>query len=46
VVAGWKNEGLPWSYDLIAAKMYFNFDPKIVRSGKQSMDEASVNQGH
>ena len=28
VVAGWKNEGLPWSYDLIAAKMYFNFDPK------------------
>ena len=46
VVAGWKNEGLPWSYDLIAAKMYFNFDPKTVRSGKQSMDEASVNQGH
>ena len=28
VVAGWKNEGLPWSYDLLAAKMYFNFDPK------------------
>lgn len=28
VVAGWKYEGLPWSYDLIAAKMYFNFDPK------------------
>jgi len=28
VVAGWKYEGLPWSYDLIAEKMYFNFDPK------------------
>ena len=27
VVAGWKHEGLPWSYELIAAKMYFNFDP-------------------
>ena len=28
VVAGWKYEGLPWGYDLIAEKMYFNFDPK------------------
>lgn len=28
VVAGWKYEGLPWSYDLITEKMYFNFDPK------------------
>ena len=28
LVAGWKFEGLPWSYDLPAAKMYFNFDPK------------------
>ena len=28
VVAGWKFEGLPWSYDLIAEKMYFNFDPQ------------------
>jgi rhodanese-related sulfurtransferase len=27
VVAGWKHEGLPWSYDLPAAKMYFNFAP-------------------
>ena len=27
VVAGWKHEGLPWSYDLVAAKMYFNFAP-------------------
>jgi len=27
-VAGWKYEGLPWSYDLTAAKMYFNVDPK------------------
>jgi rhodanese-related sulfurtransferase len=31
VVAGWKNEGLPWSYDLIASKMYFNFAPKQVQ---------------
>lgn len=29
VVAGWKHEGLPWSYDLVAAKMYFNFDPQV-----------------
>ena len=28
VVAGWKYEGLPWSYDPIVEKMYFNFDPK------------------
>jgi rhodanese-related sulfurtransferase len=28
VVAGWKNEGLPWGYDLKASKMYFNFEPK------------------
>lgn len=28
VVAGWKNEGLPWTYELEASKMYFNFDPK------------------
>ena len=28
VVGGWKIEGLPWSYDLPASKMYFNFDPK------------------
>lgn len=27
LVNGWKNAGLPWSYDLPAAKMYFNFDP-------------------
>lgn len=26
-VNGWKNEGLPWSYDLSPEKMYFNFDP-------------------
>lgn len=26
VVAGWKHEGLPWSYDLPNAKMYFNLD--------------------
>lgn len=28
VVAGWKVSNLPWSYDLPAAKMYFNFEPK------------------
>jgi rhodanese-related sulfurtransferase len=30
VVAGWKKEGLPWSYDLPTSKMYFNFDPQRV----------------
>ncbi|HIQ14604.1 MAG TPA: sulfurtransferase [Leucothrix sp.] len=28
VVAGWKVSNLPWSYDLPAKKMYFNFEPK------------------
>lgn len=28
VVAGWKYDGLPWSYDLVTEKMYFNFDPE------------------
>ena len=28
VVAGWKVSKLPWSYDLPAAKMYYNFEPK------------------
>ena len=28
VVAGWKVSNLPWSYDLPAEKMYFNFEPK------------------
>ena len=28
VVAGWKVSKLPWSYDLPASKMYFNFEPK------------------
>lgn len=27
VVNGWKNAGLPWSYELDASKMYFNFAP-------------------
>jgi len=26
VVNGWKNANLPWSYDLIPEKMYFNFE--------------------
>ncbi len=29
VVNGWRNRGLPWSYDLLPEKMYFNFDPKL-----------------
>ena len=33
VVAGWKKEGLPWSYDLPTSKMYFNFDPQRVAEG-------------
>lgn len=28
VVTGWKVSNLPWSYDLPADKMYFNFEPK------------------
>ncbi len=28
VVAGWKVSKLPWSYDLPASKMYFNFKPR------------------
>ena len=27
VVNGWKNANLPWSYELDASKMYFNFAP-------------------
>ena len=27
VVNGWKNANLPWSYELDAGKMYFNFAP-------------------
>jgi rhodanese-related sulfurtransferase len=37
LVAGWKHEGLPWSYDLPAAKMYFNFDPKAL--AKKALEE-------
>lgn len=28
VVSGWKVSNLPWSYNLIPEKMYYNFDPK------------------
>ncbi len=28
IVGGWKNVGLPWRYDLLPEKMYFNYDPK------------------
>ncbi|MEJ2308444.1 MAG: rhodanese-like domain-containing protein [Gammaproteobacteria bacterium] len=39
LVAGWKHEGLPWSYDLPAAKMYFNFDPKAL--AKKALEESA-----
>lgn len=26
VIEGWKKAGLPWSYNLVPKKMYFNFD--------------------
>ncbi len=31
VVNGWKNVGLPWSYNLPAEKMYFNFEPREIQ---------------
>jgi rhodanese-related sulfurtransferase len=40
VVAGWKNEGLPWSYDLPASKMYFNFDPKALAEKADEVPKA------
>ena len=35
IVDGWKNVGLPWSYDLQPEKMYFNFDPKHTKETVQ-----------
>ncbi|MBL7004161.1 MAG: sulfurtransferase [Gammaproteobacteria bacterium] len=29
VVDGWKNAGLPWSYNLLPHKMYFNYDDTL-----------------
>lgn len=29
VVNGWRNQGLPWGYDLLPEEMYFNFDPAL-----------------
>ena len=40
LVAGWKNEGLPWSYDLPASKMYFNFDPKALAEKADEVSKA------
>lgn len=28
IINGWKVKGLPWTYDLIPEKMYFNFEPQ------------------
>ena len=35
IVGGWKNVGLPWSYDLLPEKMYFNFDPQFSKETVQ-----------
>ena len=35
IVGGWKNVGLPWSYDLLPEKMYFNFDPQHIKETLQ-----------
>ena len=36
IVGGWKNVGLPWSYDLLPEKMYFNYDPQNTEETVQS----------
>ena len=36
VVAGWKVSNLPWSYDLVPEKMYFNFEPKKKADNKKT----------
>ncbi len=36
VVAGWKVSNLPWSYNLVPEKMYFNFKPEV----KEEEEEA------
>jgi rhodanese-related sulfurtransferase len=41
LVAGWKFEGLPWSYDFVATKMYFNFDPKVFRATEHAVDPSN-----
>jgi len=38
LVSGWKFQGLPWSYDFVAAKMYFNFDPQSAPADKRGED--------
>ena len=42
VVSGWKVSGLPWSYDLIPEKMYFNFAPST-RKEIQKLKEKTAN---
>ena len=44
VVAGWKNEGLPWSYDLPASKMYFNFDPRELAKKADKQKQGQENK--
>ena len=43
VVAGWKHEGLPWGYELVASKMYFNFDPAR-RAGQRPAGDAAARE--
>ncbi|HIO97708.1 MAG TPA: sulfurtransferase [Leucothrix sp.] len=38
VVAGWKVSNLPWSYNLVPEKMYFNFEPKKKADDKKASD--------
>lgn len=39
IVSGWKVSELPWSYDLIPEKMYYNFDPVELDKKKEKTTE-------
>ena len=43
LVAGWKHEGLPWSRELVASKMYVNVDPTR-RARQRSADDAAAEE--
>ncbi|MEE9303652.1 MAG: hypothetical protein V3U84_07680, partial [Thiotrichaceae bacterium] len=43
VVSGWKVSGLPWSYDLLPEKMYFNFAPKPKPKPNPKLDPKKEN---
>ncbi|MEE9445301.1 MAG: rhodanese-like domain-containing protein [Cocleimonas sp.] len=42
VVAGWKVSDLPWSYNLVPEKMYFNFEPKKENTDTEKSSESSA----